>query len=53
MKIFLQTFATLSPIPAYMQWLLAKLASAEKSESTFGENLLKPEEEKILSDASG
>lgn len=49
---YISTFATLSPIPAYMQWLLSKLASAEKSESTFRENLLKPKEEKALLDAS-
>ncbi|CAI9086834.1 OLC1v1020753C3 [Oldenlandia corymbosa var. corymbosa] len=45
-------FATLSPIPGYMQWLLSKLASAERSVSTFKENLLNPEEEKAILDAS-
>ncbi|KAL2495435.1 malonyl-CoA decarboxylase family protein [Forsythia ovata] len=49
----ISTFATLSPIPGYMQWLLSKLASAERSGSTFRENLLKPEEESALIDAAG
>ncbi|XP_028763026.1 malonyl-CoA decarboxylase, mitochondrial isoform X5 [Neltuma alba] len=57
----ISTFATLSPIPGFMQWLLSKLASqtilaesdtseslAEGSSSTFRENILKPEEEKAL-----
>ncbi|KAK4284328.1 hypothetical protein QN277_001179 [Acacia crassicarpa] len=57
----ISTFATLSPIPGFMQWLLSKLASqtklaesdmsqslAEGSSSTFWENILKPEEEKAL-----
>ncbi|KAL7103052.1 hypothetical protein ACP275_08G156700 [Erythranthe tilingii] len=44
----ISTFATLSPIPGYMQWLLAKLASIERCDSTFRENLLKPEEETAL-----
>ncbi|KAG8365383.1 hypothetical protein BUALT_Bualt18G0099000 [Buddleja alternifolia] len=48
----ISTFATLSPIPGYMQWLLSKLASAERSDSTFSENLLKPEEETALLDAA-
>lgn len=62
-----QTFATLSPIPGYMQWLLSKLASqsklaegedmpntsADRSGSTFWENILEPEEERELTDASG
>ncbi|KAJ6885414.1 hypothetical protein NC651_026133 [Populus alba x Populus x berolinensis] len=56
-----QTFATLSPIPGYMQWLLSKLASqsvlakgdnteqpAGGSGSTFQENLLEPDEERML-----
>ncbi|BBH00705.1 malonyl-CoA decarboxylase family protein [Prunus dulcis] len=61
-----QTFATLSPIPGYMQWLLSKLASqsklsegediqhspADTSGSTFWENILEPEEERALIDAS-
>ncbi|KAJ8761315.1 hypothetical protein K2173_001371 [Erythroxylum novogranatense] len=56
------TFATLSPIPGYMQWLLAKLASQSilsevdkfsqsttgGSNSTFQENLLEPDEERLL-----
>lgn len=49
----LQVFATLSPIPGYRQWLLSKLASSEMSGSAFKENLLRPEEEKALMDASG
>ncbi|KAK6133233.1 hypothetical protein DH2020_032994 [Rehmannia glutinosa] len=48
----ISTFATLSPIPGYMQWLLSKLASIERSDSTFSENLLKPEEESALLDAA-
>ncbi|XP_012841972.1 PREDICTED: malonyl-CoA decarboxylase, mitochondrial [Erythranthe guttata] len=48
----ISTFATLSPIPGYMQWLLAKLASIERCDSTFRENLLKPEEETALLGAS-
>ncbi|KAI3466543.1 hypothetical protein Pfo_023206 [Paulownia fortunei] len=48
----ISTFATLSPIPGYMQWLLSKLASIERSDSTFNENLLKPEEERALLDAA-
>ncbi|KAL0407238.1 UNVERIFIED_CONTAM: Malonyl-CoA decarboxylase, mitochondrial [Sesamum latifolium] len=47
-----QTFATLSPIPGYMQWLLSKLASVERSGSAFRENLLKPEEESALLEAA-
>lgn len=61
-----QTFATLSPIPGYMQWLLSKLASqsklaegeeiphspADRSGSAFWENILEPEEERALMDAS-
>ncbi|CAK9137262.1 unnamed protein product [Ilex paraguariensis] len=35
-----------------MQWLLSKLASAERSGSTFRENLLEPDEERTLLDAS-
>ncbi|MCL7031014.1 hypothetical protein MKW94_016471 [Papaver nudicaule] len=62
------TFATLSPIPGYMQWLLAKLASQRKlaeadtvdephssertSSSTFRENILQPEEETEILDSS-
>ncbi|XAR65687.1 Malonyl-CoA decarboxylase [Bertholletia excelsa] len=48
----ISTFATLSPIPGYMQWLLPKLASSERSDSTFRENILRPEEERALQDAS-
>ena len=48
----LQTFATLSPIPGYMQWLLSKLAPTEISDSTFSENLLTPEEERALLEAT-
>lgn len=48
----IMTFATLSPIPGYMQWLLSKLASSERSGSTFRENLLQPQEEKDLLNAS-
>lgn len=60
-SIYVQTFATLSPIPGFMTWLLSKLASqtvlaegdmsqpvAEGSASTFFENILKPEEEEAL-----
>ncbi|XP_057463354.1 uncharacterized protein LOC130753358 [Actinidia eriantha] len=47
----ISTFATLSPIPGYMQWLLSKLASAEISGPTFRENILEPEEENALLDA--
>ncbi|KAF3451761.1 hypothetical protein FNV43_RR07857 [Rhamnella rubrinervis] len=62
----ISTFATLSPIPGFMQWLLSKLASQSKlaeggdmenssadgSVSTFWENILEPEEEKAIMDAS-
>ena len=48
----LQTFATLSPIPGYMQWLLSKLAPTEISDSTFSENLQTPEEESALLEAT-
>ncbi|GAV86557.1 MCD domain-containing protein [Cephalotus follicularis] len=61
----ISTFATLSPIPGYMQWLLSKLASqtkladmdiihssADGSNSTFSENMLEPEEERALMDSS-
>ena len=57
----LQTFATLSPIPGYMQWLLSKLSSQSRfaeeerdgtqsnpSSSTFSEKVLLPEEEQAL-----
>lgn len=59
-----QNFATLSPIPGLMQWLLAKLASqiklseAESREgnslgacSTFKESILLPDEERMIHDA--
>ncbi|PON52145.1 Malonyl-CoA decarboxylase [Parasponia andersonii] len=61
----ISAFATLSPIPGYMQWLLSKLASQLKlaegeipafssanSDSTFWENILEPEEESELMEAS-
>ncbi|KAG6641773.1 malonyl-CoA decarboxylase, mitochondrial isoform X2 [Carya illinoinensis] len=62
----ISTYATLSPIPGFMQWLLSKLASQSKfaeaedmpessadgSSSTFRENILEPEEEKALMDSS-
>lgn len=62
----ISTFATLSPIPGFMQWLLSKLASqpklsegevlshssAVKSGSSFWENILEPEEERALMEAS-
>ncbi|KAI9395616.1 hypothetical protein POPTR_004G005500v4 [Populus trichocarpa] len=57
----ISTFATLSPIPGFMQWLLSKLASQSViakvdnmeqptggSGSTFQENLLEPDEERML-----
>uniref|UniRef100_A0A453KRX2 Malonyl-CoA decarboxylase C-terminal domain-containing protein n=1 Tax=Aegilops tauschii subsp. strangulata TaxID=200361 RepID=A0A453KRX2_AEGTS len=61
----LQIFATLSPIPGFMQWLLAKLASQiklaetemqegnliEGASSTFRESILFPEEEKMIHSA--
>ncbi|XVF87786.1 hypothetical protein PTKIN_Ptkin18bG0148900 [Pterospermum kingtungense] len=63
----ISVFATLSPIPGFMQWLLAKLASQSKlaeaentscsspgrSELTFYENVLEPEEERALVGSSG
>lgn len=58
----ISTFATLSPIPGFMQWLLSKLASQSKLNETdsvdkspssaFCENLLDPEEERALLDLS-
>ncbi|KAM1347906.1 hypothetical protein ACFX2H_036781 [Malus domestica] len=63
----ISTFATLSPIPGFMQWLLSKLASqsklaegeamphspaSDRSSSTFSEKILEPEEERALMDAS-
>ncbi|KAL9243493.1 hypothetical protein vseg_017372 [Gypsophila vaccaria] len=51
----INTFATLSPIPGFMKWLLAKLASqsklAEAANSEFRENVLTVEEEKELLEA--
>lgn len=62
-----QTFATLSPIPGFMQWLLSKLSSqsklaegeamphspaSDRSSSTFLERILEPEEQRALMDAS-
>ncbi|KAL1335752.1 hypothetical protein AAHE18_10G011600 [Arachis hypogaea] len=57
----ISTFATLSPIPGFMQWLLSKLACqkrlaegdmsqtlTEGSNLTFYEKILKPEEEEAL-----
>ncbi|KAJ6925403.1 malonyl-CoA decarboxylase [Populus alba x Populus x berolinensis] len=57
----ISTFATLSPIPGFMQWLLSKLASQSViakvdnmepptggSGSTFQDNLLEPDEERML-----
>ncbi|XP_022716146.1 malonyl-CoA decarboxylase, mitochondrial isoform X1 [Durio zibethinus] len=63
----ISVFATLSPIPGFMQWLLSKLASqsklaevediscssADRSGLTFYENVLEPEEERALMDSSG
>ncbi|XWS19372.1 hypothetical protein CRYUN_Cryun31cG0010000 [Craigia yunnanensis] len=63
----ISVFATLSPIPGFMQWLLSKLASqsklaeaedvscssADRSGLTFYENVLEPEEERALVDSSG
>ncbi|KAK8273532.1 hypothetical protein E1A91_D10G012000v1 [Gossypium mustelinum] len=63
----ISVFATLSPIPGFMQWLLSKLASqsklakaedisrspADRSGLTFYENILEPEEERALIDSSG
>ncbi|XP_039795103.1 malonyl-CoA decarboxylase, mitochondrial-like isoform X2 [Panicum virgatum] len=60
-----QIFATLSPIPGFMQWLRAKLASQMKlaetesqegnslegASSTFRESILLPDEEKMIHDA--
>ncbi|KAJ0965467.1 hypothetical protein J5N97_026605 [Dioscorea zingiberensis] len=64
----IMTFATLSPIPGFMQWLLSKLASQLKlaktetedsstsshigSGSVFRENILLPEEEKMIVNSS-
>jgi malonyl-CoA decarboxylase len=54
------TFATLSPIPGFMQWLLSKLSSQSRfaedergtqsnsPSSTFSEKVLLPEEEHAL-----
>lgn len=42
------TFATLSPIPGFLQWLIPKLASAD----TFQENMLESDEETTLLDSS-
>ncbi|XP_071742559.1 uncharacterized protein [Rutidosis leptorrhynchoides] len=47
----ISNFATLSPIPGFMQWLLSKLASSERTDLIFCENVLKPEEESALVDA--
>ncbi|CAH1439955.1 unnamed protein product [Lactuca virosa] len=47
----ISNFATLSPIPGFMQWLLSKLASSERSVPIFSENILQPQEERALLDA--
>lgn len=47
----ISNFATLSPIPGFMQWLLSKLASSERSGPVFSENILEPAEERALVDA--
>lgn len=47
----ISNFATLSPIPGFMQWLLSKLASSERSVPIFSENILQPHEERTLLDA--
>ncbi|CAK9311667.1 unnamed protein product [Citrullus colocynthis] len=63
---YINTFATLSPIPGFMQWLLSKLASqsnpaeievaartsGDESASTFWENILELEEERVLIESS-
>ncbi|KAK4793474.1 hypothetical protein SAY86_023909 [Trapa natans] len=63
----ISTFATLSPIPGFMSWLLSKLGSQSKlaeiealphsstdgSASSFWENILKPEEERAFLSLSG
>ena len=64
-----KTFATLSPIPGFMRWLLSKLAYQcklaeaesldmsssykESADSAFRENLLTAEEERAILDAVG
>ncbi|XP_012091299.1 malonyl-CoA decarboxylase, mitochondrial [Jatropha curcas] len=61
----ISVFATLSPIPGFMQWLLSKLASQSilaevenmsqspnGSVSTFRENILEPDEERLLMNCS-
>ncbi|XP_043690211.1 malonyl-CoA decarboxylase, mitochondrial isoform X1 [Telopea speciosissima] len=61
---YISTFATLSPVPGFMSWLLSKLAYQSKladadtgdvthsspggSVSTFSENILMPDEERKL-----
>ncbi|KAK8992202.1 hypothetical protein V6N11_048293 [Hibiscus sabdariffa] len=63
----ISVFATLSPIPGFMPWLLSKLASqsrlaeaenvscssADNPGLTFYENVLEPEEERALIDSLG
>ncbi|XP_039061782.1 malonyl-CoA decarboxylase, mitochondrial-like [Hibiscus syriacus] len=63
----ISVFATLSPIPGFMPWLISKLASqsrlaeaediscssADKSGLPFYENILEPEEERALIDSLG
>ncbi|GER56296.1 malonyl-CoA decarboxylase family protein [Striga asiatica] len=48
----ISTFATLSPISGYMQWLFSKLASIGRFDSTFSENLLNEEEARALLEAA-
>ncbi|XP_021637696.2 uncharacterized protein LOC110633419 [Hevea brasiliensis] len=62
----ISTFATISSVPGYMQWLLSRLASqsilaevenmsqssSKGSVSTFRENLLEPDEERLLMNCS-
>lgn len=64
--VHISTFATLSPIPGFMPWLLSKLASQSilaevehispsssgQSVSTFKENILEPDEEIWLMNCS-
>ncbi|XP_042520967.1 malonyl-CoA decarboxylase, mitochondrial isoform X2 [Macadamia integrifolia] len=66
---YISTFATLSPVPGFLPWLLSKLAyqsklteagtedaahsSAGGLVSTFRENILKPDEERVLLELGG
>ncbi|KAJ9566639.1 hypothetical protein OSB04_002605 [Centaurea solstitialis] len=47
------SISSTQPIPGFMQWLLSKLASSERSVPIFCENILEPEEERALLDAFG